>query len=53
MVSLVGFGIGATLGQSAVMYEMLKIIGIVYLLYLAYKIYGAGSVQARNVQKNH
>jgi len=46
MVSLVGFGIGATLGQSAVMYETLKIIGIVYLLYLAYKIYGAGSVQA-------
>lgn len=44
MVMLVGFGIGATLGQSPLMYEILKIVGIVYLLYLAYKIYGAGRV---------
>ncbi|MCH7336771.1 LysE family translocator [Acinetobacter sp. NIPH 2699] len=45
MVALVGFGIGATLGQSPLMYEILKIVGITYLLYLAYKIYNAGSVQ--------
>ncbi|WP_109440314.1 LysE family translocator [Acinetobacter haemolyticus] len=45
MVILVGYGIGAALGSSPLLYEILKIIGISYLLYLAYKIYRAGSIQ--------
>ncbi|MBO3659194.1 LysE family translocator [Acinetobacter haemolyticus] len=46
MVILVGYGIGAALGSSPLLYEILKIIGISYLLYLAYKIYRAGSIKA-------
>ncbi|NAR59977.1 LysE family translocator [Acinetobacter haemolyticus] len=45
MVILVGYGIGAALGSSPLLYEILKIIGISYLLYLAYKIYRAGSIK--------
>ncbi|RZF49700.1 LysE family translocator [Acinetobacter halotolerans] len=45
MVILVGYGIGAVLGSSPLLYEVLKIVGISYLLYLAYKIYRAGSIK--------
>lgn len=45
MVILVGYGIGAALGSSPLLYEILKVIGISYLLYLAYKIYRAGSIK--------
>ncbi|MBP8006015.1 LysE family translocator [Acinetobacter sp. NIPH 1852] len=45
MVILVGYGIGAALGSSPLLYEVLKIVGISYLLYLAYKIYRAGSIK--------
>lgn len=41
MVSVVGLGIGTLLSSNIILYELLKIIGIVYLLYLAYKIYHA------------
>ncbi|ATZ67092.1 LysE family translocator [Acinetobacter haemolyticus] len=45
MVILVGYGIGAALSSSPLLYEILKVIGISYLLYLAYKIYRAGSIK--------
>ncbi|QIO05404.1 LysE family translocator [Acinetobacter shaoyimingii] len=44
MVSVVGFGFGALISSNIVLYESLKIIGITYLLYLAYKIYHSTSV---------
>lgn len=46
MVAIVGLGIGSLISSNAVLYECLKMIGIVYLLYLAYKIYGSGKVDA-------
>lgn len=39
MVAVVGYGIGSVLSSNVILYESLKVIGIVYLLYLAYKIY--------------
>lgn len=44
MVSVVGLGIGSLLSSNIVLYESLKIVGITYLLYLAYKIYHSSSV---------
>lgn len=44
MVSVVGLGIGSLISSNIVLYELLKIIGITYLLYLAYKIYHSSSV---------
>ncbi|NHB58424.1 LysE family translocator [Acinetobacter sp. 194] len=44
MVSVVGFGFGALISSNIVLYESLKITGITYLLYLAYKIYHSTSV---------
>ena len=44
MVSVVGLGIGSLISSNIVLYESLKIIGITYLLYLAYKIYHSSSV---------
>lgn len=39
MVSIVGLGIGTILSTNKNVFEILKIIGIAYLLYLAYKIF--------------
>lgn len=44
MVAVVGLGIGSLISTNIMLYECLKIIGIAYLLYLAYKIYGSGSM---------
>lgn len=44
MVSIVGLGVGTLLNSNIILYELLKILGIGYLLYLAYQIYQAGSV---------
>ncbi len=44
MVAVVGLGIGSMLSSNVILYECLKIIGIVYLLYLAYKIYHSGAL---------
>lgn len=44
MVSVVGLGIGSLLSSNITLYESLKIVGITYLLYLAYKIYHSTSV---------
>ncbi|MGB5885603.1 MAG: LysE family translocator [Acinetobacter venetianus] len=53
MVTLVGFGIGSILTNSKNLYEFVKIIGIVYLLYLAYQIYISDSVNTNNKPKSH
>ena len=50
MVAVVGLGIGSILSSNVVLYECLKIIGIVYLLYLAYKIYRSSGMDT-DVQK--
>lgn len=44
MVSIVGLGVGTLLSSNIILYELLKVLGIGYLLYLAYQIYQAGSV---------
>lgn len=44
MVTVVGFGIGTLLSENVILYECLKILGILYLLYLAYKIYHSSSI---------
>ncbi|WP_445116775.1 LysE family translocator [Acinetobacter sp. WZC-1] len=48
MVSLVGTGIGSILTSSKLLYEMVKIAGICYLLYLAYQIFKADRVNTTN-----
>lgn len=42
MVMLVGLGIGTLLSSSPLLFEILKLIGIAYLLYLAYQIFHMG-----------
>lgn len=49
MVSIVGLGIGSFLSSNMIVYELLKIVGISYLLYLAYQIY---HVNAMNDEVN-
>lgn len=46
MVTLVGFGLGTLLVQSPLLLESMRIVGIIYLLYLAWKIATAGSATA-------
>lgn len=46
MVAIVGLGIGSLLSSQPLVYETLKLIGIGYLLYLAYKIFKISSVDA-------
>ncbi len=43
MVAMVGFGLGSILIQSPVLLESMRVVGIVYLLYLAWKIANAGA----------
>lgn len=47
MVLLVGLGVGALLSSSDVLFETLKVIGILYLLYLAYNIAMSGKNDMR------
>lgn len=42
MVVLVGLGVGTLLRSSDLLFEILKVVGILYLLYLAYKIAMSG-----------
>lgn len=51
MVAVVGLGIGSIISSNALLYESLKIIGICYLLFLAYKIYSSSSVQSTAISK--
>lgn len=44
MVALVGLGIGTILTTSPILFEIVKIIGIFYLLYLSYQIFKSDSV---------
>lgn len=44
MVFLVGIGIGSILIQHQLVYEFLKLVGIVYLLYLTYQIFKSDAV---------
>jgi threonine/homoserine/homoserine lactone efflux protein len=44
MVLLVGFGLGSVLSRTPALYTALKIIGAVYLLYLAWQIARAGPI---------
>ena len=46
MVSVVGFGLGTVFTQYPRIYFYMKIFGIVYLLYLAWKIANAGHMKA-------
>lgn len=46
MVTIVGFGLGAVFTQYPRIYFYMKIVGIVYLLYLAWKIANAGHIKA-------
>lgn len=46
MVAVVGLGIGSMISSNILLYEFLKIIGICYLLFLAYKIYRSSSVES-------
>lgn len=50
MVAVVGLGIGSLLSSNVILYECLKIIGIIYLLYLAYKIYSSGGMDTNAKQ---
>lgn len=50
MVVVVGLGIGSILSSNVILYECLKIIGIAYLLYLAYKIYRSGAMETDTKQ---
>ena len=50
MVILVGLGIGTLLSQNQLVYEILKLIGIAYLIYLAIKIAQSGSVELDKTQ---
>lgn len=50
MVVVVGLGIGSILSSNVILYECLKIIGIAYLLYLAYKIYRSGAIETDTKQ---
>ncbi len=50
MVVVVGLGIGSILSSNVILYECLKIIGIAYLLYLAYKIYHSGAMETDTKQ---
>lgn len=46
MVAIVGFGLGAVFTQYPRIYFYMKVFGIVYLLYLAWKIANAGHMKA-------
>ena len=48
MVTIVGFGLGAVFTQYPRIYFYMKIFGVVYLLYLAWKIANAGHMKAGN-----
>ena len=50
MVVVVGLGIGSILSSNVILYECLKIIGIAYLLYLAYKTYRSGAMETDTKQ---
>ena len=52
LVAVVGLGIGSILSSNIFLYECLKIIGIVYLLFLAYKIYRSSSVDTQSKQSS-
>ncbi len=45
MVFLVGLGVGTLLGTSGTLFEVVRWIGIGYLLYLAYRLATAGTVE--------
>lgn len=45
MVLLVGLGLGAVFTHEPIVYQVLKYVGAAYLLYLAWKIANAGSMQ--------
>lgn len=52
MVSIVGLGVGTLLSSNIILYELLKVLGIGYLLYLAYQIYQTGSLNTELNQVN-
>jgi len=47
MVTLIGFGLGSLLLEFPSIYLLIKILGISYLLFLAWKIANAGNFQAK------
>ena len=47
MVAVIGFGLGAFFLNFPGMYLSIKILGIAYLLFLAWKIANAGNIQAK------
>lgn len=51
MIAAVGFGLGAIFLRYPVIHQILKVIGITYLLFLAWKIANAGNPDAANSLK--
>jgi threonine/homoserine/homoserine lactone efflux protein len=47
MVAVIGFGLGALFLKFPGMYLSIKVLGISYLLFLAWKIANAGNIQAK------
>jgi threonine/homoserine/homoserine lactone efflux protein len=47
MVALIGFGLGEVFVRVPLLYTVLKYVGAVYLLYLAYKIANSGPIAER------
>ena len=50
MVILVGLGLGTLLSSSPILFTSMKILGIAYLLYLAYQIYKSDSINTQTSQ---
>lgn len=50
MVILVGLGLGTLLSTSPILFTGMKILGIAYLLYLAYQIYNSDSINTQSSQ---
>lgn len=46
MVALVGFGMGALLSAHPTVFLVIKVVGLVYLLYLAWKVGNSGNPKA-------
>jgi len=50
MVILVGLGLGTLISTSPVLFTGMKVLGIAYLLYLAYQIYHSDSINTQSSQ---
>ncbi|WP_269913334.1 LysE family translocator [Acinetobacter sp. HY1485] len=50
MVILVGLGLGTLLSTSPMLFTGIKVLGIAYLLYLAYQIYHSDSINTQSNQ---